>query len=66
MYGSLPYLYLSVAMVFITMMICAFIFHIQLTQYGMIEAAHQEGVGYSWSGGNLSFYVHALAIFIAP
>ena len=49
-YGSLPYLYLSVAMVFITMMICAGIYHIQLTRYGMAEAAHQEGVGYSWSG----------------
>lgn len=47
-YGSLPYLYLSVAMVFITMMICTCIYHIQLTRYGMAEAAYQEGVGYSW------------------
>ena len=46
-YGSLTYLYLSIALIFITMLICCAIYHVLIHRYNMVEMTYQEGVGYS-------------------
>lgn len=46
-YGTVKYAYLSMALVFITIIICVGLYHVLITKYGRVDMIHQRAVGYS-------------------
>lgn len=46
-YGSAVFLYLNIALVLITMLICTAIYHVMIHRYGRAEYGSQQAVGFS-------------------
>lgn len=46
-YGSIPFLYLNIDLVVITMILCTVIYHILITKYGRTDMINQQAIGYS-------------------
>ena len=46
-YGSAAFIYLNVALVLITMLICTLIYHVMIHRYGHTEYGSQQAVGFS-------------------